>query len=260
LGVQVHGQHSGWDSVSHRTLCKEILVERSGLRLILVRHGETEWARTGQHTGRTDIPLTELGRLQAMVLGDRLRGRTFDRVLSSPLARAFETCRLAGVAEQAEVSDDLMEWDYGAYEGRRTADIREEVPGWSIWRDGAPGGETAADVGGRTDRVIAQALASGGETVVFAHGHYLRVLTARWLELPPEDGKLFALAPATLSILGYEREQPVIVRWNDRCHLVLPSYVWAEQGDLDVLAGDPSVGSGDDRPPPTHVNARPSAR
>jgi broad specificity phosphatase PhoE len=233
---------------------------QSRLRLILVRHGETEWARTGQHTGRTDIPLTELGRLQAMVLGDRLRGRTFDRVLSSPLARAWETCRLAGVAEQAEVSDDLMEWDYGAYEGRRTADIREEVPGWSIWRDGVPGGETAAEVGARADRVIAHARASEGETVVFAHGHYLRVLTARWLGLPPEAGRLFALAPATLGILGYEREQPVIVRWNDRCHLVLPSYVWAEQGDLDVRAGDPSVGSGDDRPPPTNVEARPPAR
>jgi broad specificity phosphatase PhoE len=233
---------------------------QSRLRLILVRHGETEWARTGQHTGRTDIPLTELGRLQAMVLGDRLRGRTFDRVISSPLARAFETCRLAGVAEQAEVSDDLMEWDYGEYEGRRTADIREEGPGWSIWRDGAPGGETAADVGARTDRVIAQAQTSGGETVVFAHGHYLRVLTARWLGLPPEAGRLFALAPATLSILGYEREQPVIVRWNDRCHLVLPSYVWAEQGDLDVRADDPSVGTGDDRRPPAQVNAQPPAR
>ena len=233
-------------------------MERSGQRLILVRHGETEWARTGQHTGRTDIPLTELGRLQAMVLGDRLRGRTFDQVLSSPLSRALDTCRLAGVAEQAEVNDDLMEWDYGAYEGRRTADIRKEVPGWFIWRDGTPGGETVAEVGARADRVIAQALASEGETVLFAHGHYLRVLTARWLGLQPEDGRLFALAPATLSILGYEREQRVIIRWNDRCHLVLPSHVWAEQGDLDVRAGDPSVGSGDDRPPPAPVEARTS--
>src|SRR5215217_2426828 len=233
-----------------------VLVEQTGLRLILIRHGETEWARDGRHTGRTDIPLTELGRLQAMVLGDRLRGRTFVRVMTSPLARAFETCRLAGVAEDAEISDDLMEWDYGAYEGRRTAEIREEVPGWSIWRDQTRGGETAAEVGARPDRVIAQALVSEGETVLFAHGHYLRVLTARWLGLPPEAGRFFALAPATLGILGFEREQPVIVRWNDRCHLVLPSYVWAEQGDLDVRADDPSVGTGDDRRPPGRGKAR----
>ena len=126
-----------------------------------IRHGETEWARDGRHTGRTDIRLTELGRMQAMVLGDRLRGRTFDRVLSSPLFRALETCRLAGPAEHAEISDDLMEWDYGEYEGRRTADIREDVPGWSIWRDGVPDGETAFDVGVRADRVIAKALAPG---------------------------------------------------------------------------------------------------
>ena len=166
---------------------------------------ETEWARDGRHTGRTDIPLTELGRLQATVLGDRLRGRTFVRVLSSPLARAYETCRLAGVAEHAEISDDLMEWDYGEYEGRRTAEIRQEVPGWSIWRDGVPGGETAADVGARADRIIADALATDEETVLFAHGHYLRVLTVRWLGLPPETGRLFALAPATIGVLGYER-------------------------------------------------------
>src|SRR5215207_3029606 len=141
----------------------ETVAEHSGLRLILVRHGETEWARDGRHTGRTDIPLTELGRLQATVLGDRLRGRTFGRVLSSPLARALETCRLAGVAEHAEINDDLMEWDYGEYEGRRTVEIRQEVPGWSIWRDGVPGGETVADVGGRADRVIANVLATRSE-------------------------------------------------------------------------------------------------
>ncbi len=233
-------------------------MERSGQRLILIRHGETEWARDGRHTGRTDIPLTELGRLQAMVLGDRLRGRSFDRVMTSPLQRASETCRLAGVAEGAEISDDLREWDYGEYEGRRTADIRQEVPGWSVWRDGASGGETAVGVGARADRVIAQALSTEGETVLFAHGHYLRVLTARWLGLAPQDGKLFALAPATIGVLGFEREQRVIIRWNDRCHLVLPSYVWAEQGDLDVQAGDPSVGSGDDRPGRERIKAQSS--
>src|SRR4051794_39431653 len=222
---------------------------QSGLRLILVRHGETEWARNGRHTGRSDIPLTELGRLQAMVLGDRLRGRHFTSVVTSPLSRAGETCRLAGLGPEARVSDDLREWDYGDYEGRRTAEIRREVPGWTVWRDGTPGGERASDVGARADRLIEQARAAGGEIGLFSHGHMLRVLTARWLGLDPADGRLLALAPATISILGYEREQPVIIRWNDRCHLVLPSYIWAEQGDLDVEAGDPSVGSGDDRAP-----------
>jgi len=219
-----------------------------GARLVLVRHGETEWARDGRHTGRSDIPLTELGRSQAMVLGDRLRGRRFTSVLTSPLSRARETCRLAGLGHEARVSDDLREWDYGDYEGRRTVEIRRDVPGWTVWRDGAPGGERAPDVGARADRLIEQARAAGGEIVLFSHGHFLRVLTARWLALDPADGKLLALAPATISILGYEREQPVIIRWNDRCHLVLPSSIWAEQGDLDVKTGDPSVGSGDDRP------------
>ena len=226
-------------------------MEHGGQRLVLVRHGETEWARDGRHTGRTDIPLTELGRLQAKVLGDRLRGRSFVGVVTSPLSRASDTCRRAGLADQAETSDDLLEWDYGAYEGRRTEDIRLQVPGWTIWRDGAPGGESAAEVGARADRVIARALAVEGETVLFAHGHYLRVLTARWLGLTPESGQFFALAPATISVLGFEREQRVLIRWNDRCHLILPSYVWAERGDLDVRPGDPSIGSGDDRP--THA-------
>jgi broad specificity phosphatase PhoE len=223
-------------------------VTEGGQRLVLVRHGETEWARTGRHTGRTDIPLTALGRRQATVLGDRLRGRRFVAVITSPLSRAADTCRLAGLGDRAEPCDDLMEWDYGAYEGRRTADIRADVPGWTIWRDGVPGGEQATEVAARADRIIDKSLATGGEVVLFAHGHFLRVLAARWLGLPPEAGRLLALAPATISVLSYEREQSVIVRWNDRCHLVLPNYIWAERGDLDVQAGDPSTGSGDDRP------------
>jgi broad specificity phosphatase PhoE len=221
----------------------------SANEVVLVRHGETEWSRDGRHTGRTDIPLTDLGRRQAAVLGDRLRGRTFVGVMTSPLSRAAETCRLAGLADQAQPDDDLLEWDYGAYEGRRTPEIRAEVPGWTIWRDGAPGGESAADVGARADRAIERALAIGGEVVLFAHGHYLRVLAARWLGLPPDHGRLLALAPATLCLLGFEREQRVLERWNDRCHLVLPTNVWAEQGDLDVRHGDPNIGSGDDRAP-----------
>ena len=220
----------------------------SAARLVLVRHGETEWARDGRHTGRTDIPLTELGRSQARVLGDRLRGRRFTGVFTSPLSRARETCDLAGLGRDARVNDDLREWDYGRYEGRRTSEIRQEVAGWTVWREGAPGGEGASEVGARADRVIEQARLAGGEIVLFSHGHFLRVLTARWLGLDPADGRLFALAPATIGILGYEREQGVIIRWNDRCHLVLPSYIWAEQGDLDVTIGDPSAGSGDDRP------------
>jgi probable phosphoglycerate mutase len=223
-------------------------VQQGGSRLVLVRHGETEWARDGRHTGRTDIPLTDLGRRQATVLGDRLRGRSFVSVMTSPLSRAAETCRLAGLGDVADTSDDLMEWDYGAYEGRRTVDIRIDAPGWTIWQDGVPGGESAAEVATRADRVIQKALAAGGEVVLFAHGHFLRVLTARWLGLTPDMGRLFALAPATISVLGHEREQRVIVRWNDRCHLVLPSYIWTERGDLDAQPGDPSVGSGDDRP------------
>ncbi len=219
-------------------------------RLVLVRHGETEWARDGRHTGRTDIPLTDLGREQAAVVGDRLRGRRFDRVLTSPLARAAETCRLAGLDGQASVDSGLLEWDYGVYEGRTTSDIRQEDPGWSVWLDAVPEGESVTDVGARADEVLGRLRDEGGEVVLFSHGHFLRVLTARWLGLPADGGRLYALAPATLSILGYEREQPVIVRWNDRCHLVLPSTVWAEQGDLDTRATDPSVGSGDDREPP----------
>jgi broad specificity phosphatase PhoE len=217
-------------------------------RLVVVRHGETEWARDGRHTGRTDIPLTDLGRRQATVLGDRLAGRSFGRVLTSPLSRAAETCRLAGLGGRAEVDEDLVEWDYGAYEGRRTVDIRIDRPGWTIWRDGVPGGESAAEVARRAQRVIDRALASGGEVVLFAHGHFLRVLTACWLGLAPPAGAFFPLAPATISVLGWEREQRVIVRWNDRCHLVLPSTIWAERGDLDTRPGDPTTGSGDDRP------------
>jgi probable phosphoglycerate mutase len=223
-------------------------MDHSSRRLVLVRHGETEWARDGRHTGRTDIALTELGRMQATVLGDRLRGREFVRVFSSPLARALDTCRLAGLGEQAQISDDLLEWDYGAYEGLRTTEIRRTHPDWTVWTDQIPDGESVEQVGARADRALARLSEVPGEVVLFSHGHFLRVLTARWLGLPAEGGRLFALAPATISILGYEREQPVIIRWNDRCHLVLPSDIWAQQGDLDVRHGDPSVGSGDDRP------------
>jgi probable phosphoglycerate mutase len=182
---------------------------------VLVRHGETEWSRSGKHTGRTDVPLTDLGRSQGAALRGALGGHAFALVLTSPLGRAFETCRLAGFADRAQVRDELMEWDYGAYEGRTTPEIREERPGWTLWRDGVPGGETIQHVAARVDRVIGELRGANGDALLFAHGHVLRVLTARWLGLEPHAGRLFALDPATLSTLGYERETRVVRRWNE---------------------------------------------
>jgi broad specificity phosphatase PhoE len=183
--------------------------------VVLVRHGETEWSRSGRHTGRTEVPLTERGRAQAEAVGAALRNRDFALVLTSPLGRAFETGRLAGFGKRAVQRDELMEWDYGAYEGRTTADIREERPGWTLWRDGVPDGETIAEVGERVDRIIDELHSLDGDALLFAHGHVLRVLTARWLELDPDAGRLFALDPGTISVLGYERETALVQRWNE---------------------------------------------
>jgi broad specificity phosphatase PhoE len=188
--------------------------------LWLVRHGETAWSQTGQHTGRTDIPLTARGERQAELLSRRLKNKTFALILTSPLRRALDTCKLAGQGQAAVLDDDLLEWDYGVYEGRRTDDIRKERPGWSLWTDGCPGGESADDVGARVDRVIARSLQAGGDVALFAHGHVLRVLAARWLELPPAGGRYFALDTASLSVLGQEREQRVIRSWNENYDLV----------------------------------------
>jgi probable phosphoglycerate mutase len=182
--------------------------------VVLARHGETEWSRSLRHTGKTDLPLTEEGRRQASALGPRLKGWTFSLVLTSPLQRALETCRLAGYGEQAQVRPDLVEWDYGRYEGLTTRQIQEIQPDWSLWRDGCPGGEQAADVGRRTDRVIAEVRGVDGDLLIFAHGHVLRVLTARWLGEPPEGGRHYALQTATLSVLSYEHTDPVIRLWN----------------------------------------------
>jgi probable phosphoglycerate mutase len=184
-------------------------------RLWLVRHGETEWARLGRHTGHTDIALTEAGRAQASVLAPRLAGVAFAAVLSSPLARASDTARLSGFGDRLALDPDLREWDYGDDEGRTTLEIRGERPGWSIWRNGVRGGEAIEAVAARADRVIARARALDGDTLVFAHGHMGRILGARWVGLPPSAGARFALATATISILGWERETPVISRWND---------------------------------------------
>jgi broad specificity phosphatase PhoE len=187
--------------------------------LWLVRHGETEWARLGRHTGRTDVPLTDTGRQQARALGRRLAGHTFELVMTSPLSRAAETAALAGFGDVAVVDPDLQEWDYGALEGRLTADIRDDFPGWTIWTGPWPDGETIDEVAARADRVIARVRTTGGDVLVFAHGHFLRVLAARWLGLPPASGGLFALTTATLSILGWERDTAVIETWNEACHL-----------------------------------------
>jgi broad specificity phosphatase PhoE len=183
---------------------------------VLVRHAETEWTLTGRHTGTTDVPLTDQGREQAELLRTWLAGHAFERVLTSPLQRAAETCRLAGLGEKAEPRPDLVEWDYGEYEGLTTDEIREPRPGWSLWRDGCPAGETAQAVGSRVDPLVAELRQVDGTAALFAHGHVLRVLTARWLGLGPEAGALLALSPATISVLGWERETAVIQRWNAR--------------------------------------------
>jgi len=180
----------------------------------LVRHGQTEWSLSGAHTGRTDIPLTEQGRKQAASLATLLAGHRFDLVLSSPLQRALDTCRLSGFGESVQIDPNLQEWDYGQYEGRTTADIHKQRRDWSLWRDGVPGGEAIEQVAARAEAVLARAMQAGGDTVLFAHGHVLRILTACWLELPPSDARLFALGTASVSVLGYERETCVISRWN----------------------------------------------
>jgi probable phosphoglycerate mutase len=185
-----------------------------GNQLWLVRHGATEWATLGRHTSRTDVPLTDAGEQQARRLGELLRGHPFAEVLSSPLHRALDTCRLAGFGDRAELVDDLREWDYGEDEGRTTAEIQVDRPGWTIWADGPRGGETIDEVAARADRVIERVRKADGDVLCFAHGHVLRVVAARWVGLPPRDGALLALDPATLSILGWERETAVVDRWN----------------------------------------------
>ena len=186
----------------------------------LVRHGETDWARSGRHTGRTDIPLTDLGRQQAAALATRLAGRPFALVLTSPRSRALETASLAGFPA-ARIDPDLGEWDYGAFEGRTTAEIRIEIPDWSIWTGPWQGGETVDAVGVRADRVIERCLDPRveGDVVLFAHGHLLRVLAARWIGLPAAGGSHLALGTATVGILGWDRANRVIETWNEACHL-----------------------------------------
>jgi broad specificity phosphatase PhoE len=184
--------------------------------LHLVRHGATEWSASGQHTSRTDIALTADGERQARDLAPMLEGLNVAAVLCSPMQRARRTCELAGLSDRAEVDDDLREWNYGDYEGVTTATIRTTVPGWTVWTGTCPSGESIAEVAARADRLIARVRATAGDTIVFAHGHVLRVVAARWCELDPLEGRRFVLDPATLSTLGWERETPAIRRWNTR--------------------------------------------
>jgi broad specificity phosphatase PhoE len=182
--------------------------------VLLVRHGQTGWSLGGRHTGRTDIPLTAEGRRQAALLRGVLENRSFERVLTSPLSRAADTCRLAGQGERAELREELLEWDYGEYEGATTPEIRERRPDWLLWRDGCPGGETPDQVGARVDPLVGELRRLDGDAALFAHGHLLRVLAARWVGLGAADGALLALSTASLSVLGWERELPVIRLWN----------------------------------------------
>jgi probable phosphoglycerate mutase len=183
-------------------------------QVYLIRHGETEWSLSGQHTGSTDIPLTENGRKVAQLLEPVLARETFALVLTSPLQRARKTCELAGLGERAEIDRDLMEWNYGEYEGLTSREIREKAPGWLLFNDGCPGGETPEQVGDRADRVIARARGEQGNVVLFAHGHLLRVLAARWLGFAARAGRHLLLDTGTLNILGYYQGIPAIKRWN----------------------------------------------
>jgi broad specificity phosphatase PhoE len=208
----------------------------------LARHGETAWTISHQHTGRTDLPLTARGEDNAWGLHDRLRGLVFDRVFVSPLRRARQTCLLAGFTEQAVSVADLTEWDYGEYEGLTTVEIRRRRPAWSLFRDGCPGGESVAAVGARADRVIARLRSMPGRILVFGHGHFFRVLAARWVGLPPGNASRFVLGTAALSILGYEHgpEDPAIRLWNDDRHAVTAGTV--------RLGGAAAVNGRDRRP------------
>jgi len=192
--------------------------------IYLARHGETAWTITGQHTGLTDLPLTERGECNARSLGERLSGMKFARVFTSPLQRARRTCELAGFAQIAETDPDLVEWNYGQYEGRRSVDILRERPDWRLFRDGCPGGESPQQIAGRADHVVERVRRIAGDVLLFSSGHFLRVLAARWLGLEPSFGRFLKLSTASLSALGYENslEQPAIQFWNDDRHVVAP--------------------------------------
>ena len=198
-------------AASGRRPCESLDV---ATEIVLIRHGATAWSKSGQHTGSTDLPLLEEGREAARALVPRVAQYTFAAVFTSPLQRARETCELVGLGAQSEIDDDLREWDYGDYEGVTTKEICKTVPGWTIWSGRVPNGETAEQVAARADRVIARVDAIDGDVALVAHGHILRVLTARWLSYPPTDGVHFLLDTSTLSVLGYERDTKAIRHWN----------------------------------------------
>ena len=189
--------------------------------IFLARHGETAWTISGQYTGRTDLPLTGRGERNAAQLGERLKGLTFDKVFCSPLQRARQTCELAGFGSVAAIDSNLLEWDYGQYEGLRSTELHASRPDWQLFRDGCPGGETPREVGARADQVVNRVRGVEGNVLLFSSGHFLRVLAARWLALPPDGGRFFALSTASLSALGYEHNltQPVIRLWDDTRHV-----------------------------------------
>jgi broad specificity phosphatase PhoE len=189
--------------------------------IYLARHGETAWSLSGQHTGRTDLPLTERGERNARSLGERLRGLQFAKVYTSPLQRAVRTCELAGFGAAAEIDSDLVEWDYGQYEGHRTAEIHAERPDWQLFRDGCPGGESPDQIGARADRIVGRLRAIKGDVLVFSSGHFLRVFAARWLGLDAAGGRYLLLSTASLSALGYEHNltEPAIRLWNETRHV-----------------------------------------
>lgn len=191
--------------------------ERSldAVEVLLIRHAATEWSVAGKHTGRTDVPLTAAGREAAKQTARRLAGRSFERVLCSPLRRARETCELCGLAAQAQTVEELVEWDYGEYEGLTTEEIREARPGWRLWRDGCPGGESTAQVGARADAVIASLSNLRGQAAIFAHGHILRVLAARWIDAEPQLGARLTLGTGAVGVLGYEHGAGALRRWNE---------------------------------------------
>ena len=203
----------GWFSVIGDTGMVSVEPEPPVGELWMVRHGPTEWSRDGRHTSTTDLPLLPEGEAPARALASRLRGTPFDLVLTSPLLRARKTAELAGFPD-ARLDEDLREWEYGDYEGVTTEEIRRTAPGWTVWTQPCPGGETPEQIGARLDRVVGRARATKGRVLAFAHGHSLRVLAACWLGLPVADGKLLRLDTATISVLGFEREQPVVLRWN----------------------------------------------
>ncbi|MBY0528832.1 MAG: histidine phosphatase family protein [Rhabdochlamydiaceae bacterium] len=188
-------------------------------KIYLIRHGETSWTLSGQHTGKTDLPLTPKGEQDALLLGKRLKGHTFEKILTSPLKRAEHTCELAGLAKHVYRDPDLVEWNYGDYEGLTTQEIHKRSPNWTIFERGAPNGESLSDVSARANKILAKIHSIHGDIALFSHGHFLRILAARWLNLPAQEGKHLLLSACSLSILSYERQTPVLALWNDTSHL-----------------------------------------